>query len=76
MAYLNVVKIENVCSKISSEDDLERINHAPLLNGSVSIMEGIKYLFDYGVDIIGVEDDDNKIIGKFSLKNLKHEITN
>jgi len=39
-------------------------------------MEGIKYLFDYGVDIIGVEDDDNKIIGKFSLKNLKHEITN
>lgn len=73
-AYLNVVHIEDVLSGIDSEEELETIKSCSLISGSATIMEGIKLLFDNGVDYIGVEDADGRFIGKFSLKNLKQEI--
>ena len=40
------------------------------------LTEAIKILFDCGVDRLAVEENTAKIIGEFSLKNIKGEIKN
>jgi len=74
MAYLNVVNIKKVCSMVYSKEEIEDVSKLPALNESAAIMEGIKCLFDYGLDSIAIKDDKNRIVGKFSLKNLKQGI--
>jgi len=46
------------------------------VNEESSLMEGIKILFDYGVDSIAVEDKTGKVVGEFSLKSIKTKIEN
>ena len=46
----------------------------PRVKEDSSLMEGIKILFDYGVDNIAVEDKTGKIVGMFSLKHIKDRI--
>ena len=65
-AYLNVTPIKDVMSL----DFLEK--SGPRVKEEDSLMEGIKILFNYGLDSIAVEDKTGKIVGMFSLKHIKN----
>jgi len=67
-AYLNVTHVKEVM--ITGIED----KNLPRVSGEASLMEGIKILFNYGLDNIAVEDKDGKIVGMFSLKHIKDRI--
>ena len=67
-AYLNVTSVVDVMIPDFEEKSILRVKE------DASLMEGIKILFDYGVDNIAVEDKMGKIVGRFSLKYIKGRI--
>ncbi|MCB2298758.1 ABC transporter ATP-binding protein [Clostridium tagluense] len=67
-AYLNVTPVRDVMIP-----NFEAIS-IPRVKEEASLMEGIKILFNYGLEDIAVEDKDGKIIGMFSLKHIKDRI--
>ena len=64
-AYLNVTLIRDVMIPSIEEKSTPRVKE------NSSLMEGIKILFNLGLDEIAVEDKTGKIVGMFSLKNIK-----
>lgn len=62
-AYLNVTNIKTTMTTVSNEKNIHCIKD------DATIMNGIKALFDYGVDSVAVEDKEGKLIGEFTLKN-------
>lgn len=69
-AYLNITSVKNVMLPTALKESIPRVNEES------SLMEGIKILFDYGVDSIAVEDKTGKVVGEFSLKSIKTKIEN
>lgn len=67
-AYLNVTPISEVMITGSEEKNI------PSVKEESSLMEGIKILFNYGLESIAVEDKTGKIVGMFSLKHIKESI--
>ena len=67
-AYLNVTPIRDVMIQSFEEKSVPRVKE------DSSLMEGIKILFNYGLDDIEVEDKTGKIVGMFSLKHIKDRI--
>jgi len=67
-AYLNVTQIRDVMIKGFEEKSIARVKE------DSSLMEGIKILFNYGLDDLAVEDKTGKIVGMFSLKHIKDRI--
>lgn len=67
-AYLNVSSVKNFMIPAFEEENIPRVKEES------SLMEGVKLLFDYGVDSIAVEDKTGKTVGKFSLKYIKDRI--
>ncbi|GCD12481.1 ABC transporter ATP-binding protein [Clostridium tagluense] len=67
-AYLNVTLVKDVMMPAFEEKSIPRVNEES------SLMEGIKILFNYGLDHIAVEDKTGKIVGMFSLKYIKDRI--
>ena len=66
-AYLNVTPIKDVMRLDFQEKSDPRVKEED------SLMEGIKILFNYGLDSIAVEDITGKIVGMFSLKHIKND---
>lgn len=66
IAYLNVTSIKDVMNP-----PVFREKRFPCIKHNASIINGIKVIFDCGVDSVAVEDDSGKIIGDFSLSNIK-----
>ena len=64
-AYLNVTLIRDVMIPSIEEKSTPRVKE------NSSLMEGIKILFNHGLDEIAVEDKTGKIVGMFSLKYIK-----
>jgi osmoprotectant transport system ATP-binding protein len=69
-AYLNVTLIRDVMIPSFEEKSTPRVK------ADSSLMEGIKILFNSGLDEIAVEDEKGKLVGMFSLKHLKNNILN
>lgn len=67
-AYLNVTHVKEVMIPSFEEKSICRISEED------SLMEGIKILFNFGLEDISVEDKDGKIVGIFSLKHIKEMI--
>ncbi|MBZ9686157.1 ATP-binding cassette domain-containing protein [Clostridium estertheticum] len=67
-AYLNVTLVRDVMIPGFEEKSSPRVKE------NSSLMEGIKILFNYGLDHISVEDKTGKIVGMFSLKYIKDRI--
>ena len=67
-AYLNLTLIRNVMIRSFEEKSTARVKE------DSSLMEGIKILFNYGLDEIVVEDRTGKSVGMFSLKHIKDRI--
>lgn len=67
-AYLNVTHVKEVMIPSFEEKSICRISEED------SLMEGIKILFNFGLEDISVEDKDGKIVGMFSLKHIKERI--
>lgn len=67
-AYLNVTTVKEVMIRSFEERSI------PTINEESSLMEGIKILFNYGLDYISVGDKTGKIVGMFSLKHIKNMI--
>jgi osmoprotectant transport system ATP-binding protein len=64
-AYLNVTLIRDVMIPSFEEKSTPRVKE------DSSLMEGIKILFNFGLDEIAVEDKTGKLVGMFSLKHIK-----
>ncbi|MBU3145086.1 ABC transporter ATP-binding protein [Clostridium sp. CF012] len=67
-AYLNVTPIKEVMIPTFEQKSVPRVQEES------SLMEGIKILFNYGLDNIAVEDNTGKIVGMFSLKHIKDRV--
>ncbi len=67
-AYLNVTHVREVMIPSFQEKS------TPKVSEDSSLMEGIKILFNYGLDSIAVEDKAGKIVGMFSLKHIRDMI--
>lgn len=67
-AYLNVTLIRDVMIPRFEEISTPRVKE------DSSLMEGIKKLFNLGLDEIAVEDKTGKIVGRFSLKDIKDRV--
>lgn len=67
-SYLNVTSVKDVMVPFLEEKSIHKIKE------DSSLMEGIKVLFDYGLDSIAVEDKTGRTVGKFSLKHIKDRI--
>lgn len=67
-AYLNVTNIKTAITEMDEDKNMYSIEEG------ATLMEGIKALFNYGVDSIGVEDKERRLIGEFKLSNIKREI--
>ncbi|MBK5242264.1 ABC transporter ATP-binding protein [Clostridium sp.] len=73
-AYLNVTNIKTAITSISKErkvyyEDMYKDKNIHSVKDDSTLMEGIKALFDYRVDSIGVKDQKGELIGKFAMKN-------
>ena len=66
-AYLNVTLIRDVMIPSFEEKSTPRVKE------DSSLMEGIKILFNLGLDEIAVEDEKGKLVGMFSLKHIKNK---
>jgi osmoprotectant transport system ATP-binding protein len=64
-AYLNVTSIKDVMTPFFGEKSI------PIVKEDRTLMEGIKILFDYGIDKVAVEDKTGNAVGQFSLKYIK-----
>ena len=69
-AYLNVTLIRDVMIPSFEEKSTSRVKE------DSSLMEGIKILFNLGLDEIAVEGEKGKLVGMFSLKHVKNNILN
>ena len=67
-SYMNVTSVKDVMVPFFEEKSTHKIKE------DFSLMEGIKVLFDYGLDSIAVEDKTGRTVGKFSLKDMKDRI--
>ncbi|MBU3129230.1 ABC transporter ATP-binding protein [Clostridium tagluense] len=67
-AYLNVTPVRDVMIPNFEAKSIHRVKEES------SLMEGIKILFNYGLEDIAVEDKEGKILGMFSLKHIKDRI--
>lgn len=67
-AYLNVTNIKTAITEMDEDKNMYSIEEG------ATLMEGIKALFNYGVDSIGVEDKERRLIGEFKLSNIKRGI--
>ncbi|MBW9158244.1 ATP-binding cassette domain-containing protein [Clostridium sp. FP2] len=67
-AYLNVTLVRDVMIPNFEAKSIPRVKEES------SLMEGIKILFNYGLEDIAVEDKEGKILGMFSLKHIKDRI--
>jgi len=67
-AYLNVTLIRDVMIPSFEEKS------APRVKEDSSLMEGIKTLFNLGLDEIAVENEKGKLVGMFSLKHVKDRV--
>jgi osmoprotectant transport system ATP-binding protein len=75
-AYLNVTNIKTAMTPISKEKKVYyevicKDKNIHSVKDDSTLMEGIKALFDYRVDSIGVEDQKGELIGEFALKNTR-----
>lgn len=69
-AYLNVATVADVYRKINEEEKKSyKTRDIPLLSLESPIMEGIKVMFDYASENVGVKDREGNLIGEFSLIN-------
>ena len=70
-AYLNSAIVKDVmCTPLIKEKSIHMVNE------NSSLIEAIKILFDFKVDIIGVENEFGKIVGEFSLKHIRDRVEN
>jgi osmoprotectant transport system ATP-binding protein len=69
-AYLNVTLIRDVMIPSFEEKSTPRVKE------DSSVMEGIKILFNFGLDEIAVENQKGKLVGIFSLKHIKNNMLN
>ena len=67
-AYLNITHVKEVMIPSFEEKNIYRIGE------EASLMEGIKMLFNNGLEDITVEDKAGEIVGMFSLKHIKERI--
>ena len=67
-AYLNVTLIRDVMIPSFEEKSTPRVKE------DSSLMEGIKILFNLGLDEIAVENEKGKLVGMFSLKHVKDRV--
>jgi len=70
VAYLNTTKINEVFNPLSKEEakDYEEM---PYAFADDTLTEGIKIIFNQGVNKIAVRDEENKVIGEFGFNFLK-----
>lgn len=70
VAYLNTTKIKEVFSPLSKEEakDYEEM---PYAFADDTLTEGIKIIFNQGVNKIAVRDEENRVIGEFGFNFLK-----
>jgi osmoprotectant transport system ATP-binding protein len=73
-AYLNVTNIKTAITPISKEkkvyyEKMYKVKNIHSVKDDSTLMDGIKALFDYRVDSIGVEDEKGELIGEFAMKN-------
>ncbi|MFT5873464.1 MAG: osmoprotectant transport system ATP-binding protein [Clostridium sp.] len=78
-AYLNVTNIKTAVTPISKEkkayyEGMYKDENMHSIKDDSTLMDGIKALFDYRVDSIGVEDKSGEIIGEFAMKNSSSAI--
>ncbi|MGV8982521.1 ABC transporter ATP-binding protein [Clostridium sp.] len=78
-AYLNVTNIKTAISPISKEkkvyyEDMYKDKNIHSVKDDSTLMDGIKALFDYRVDSIGVENQKGELIGEFAMKNSSSEV--
>lgn len=69
-AYLNATYVKDVkYTRLINKDVLHKVKEES------SLIEAIKVMFDYGVNSVSVEDKGGKIVGCFSLENIKSRIS-
>ncbi|WP_105615241.1 ABC transporter ATP-binding protein [Vallitalea okinawensis] len=70
-SYLNVAAVGDVYKSINDQMIQRCSNQTdPTLNIEAPIMEGIRVMFDLGVDRIGVKNNEGYLVGEFSLSDL------
>lgn len=76
-AYLNIAHVYEVYKEISDKDAKYFYNRGvPFINMKDTLVEGIRIMFDYGVERIGVKDERGEVIGEFSLASAYDKINN
>ncbi|GAA0178685.1 osmoprotectant ABC transporter ATP-binding protein OpuCA [Clostridium sediminicola] len=76
-AYLNISHVYEMCKEITEKEKKYFANrNVPFLNMNSTLMEGIRVMFDYGVERIAVKDKNGVIIGEFSLVSAYEKINN
>lgn len=70
-SYLNVATVKDVYMSIDDQMVQRCSNqNQPTLNIESPIMEGIKLMFDLGIDNISVKNNEGYIVGEFSLSQI------
>lgn len=71
-AFLNVEKIDKVYTRLNKSDVVNFIqDNIPTVSTGDSIMNGVKSIFDCGIETLAVKDSSGSIVGKFSLKDIR-----
>jgi osmoprotectant transport system ATP-binding protein len=70
VAYLNTTKIKEVFNPLSQEE-VKDYEEMPYAFADDTLTEGIKIIFNQGVNKIAVRDEENKVIGELGFNFLK-----